>query len=67
IFDKVTVLYEGHQIYFGRAEAAKQYFVDMGFECPERQTTADFLTSLTNPAERRARPGFEHKVPRTPA
>ncbi|KAK7047758.1 Multidrug resistance protein [Paramarasmius palmivorus] len=66
IFDKVTVLYEGRQIYFGRAEAAKQYFVDMGFECPERQTTADFLTSLTNPAERRARPGFEHHVPRTP-
>ncbi|ESK91360.1 multidrug resistance protein cdr1 [Moniliophthora roreri MCA 2997] len=67
IFDKVTVLYEGRQIYFGRAEAAKQYFIDMGFECPERQTTADFLTSLTNPAERHARPGFEHKVPRTPA
>jgi ATP-binding cassette, subfamily G (WHITE), member 2, PDR len=37
----------------------------MGFYCPPRQTTADFLTSLTNPEERRPRPGFEGKVPRT--
>ncbi|KAK7047753.1 Multidrug resistance protein [Paramarasmius palmivorus] len=66
IFDKVTVLYEGRQIYFGPADEAKRYFVEMGFHCPERQTTADFLTSLTNPAERQAQPGFELKVPRTP-
>lgn len=38
----------------------------MGFDCPPRQTTADFLTSLTSPAERQIRPGFEAKVPRTP-
>ncbi|KAK7035399.1 Multidrug resistance protein [Paramarasmius palmivorus] len=66
VFDKVTVLYEGRQIYFGRAGDAKAYFMNMGFLCPERQTTADFLTSLTNPAERQARSGYEHKVPRTP-
>ncbi|KAF3390870.1 Multidrug resistance protein CDR1 [Talaromyces pinophilus] len=65
-FDKVTVLYEGRQIYFGGATEAKQFFVDMGFECPERQTTADFLTSLTSPQERRVRPGFEGRVPETP-
>ncbi|KAL0581116.1 Multidrug resistance protein [Marasmius crinis-equi] len=66
VFDRVTVLYEGRQIYFGRAHAAKEFFVNLGFECPERQTTADFLTSLTNPAERKARSGFESRVPRTP-
>ncbi|GJP96864.1 ABC transporter Cdr4 [Aspergillus niger] len=66
VFDKVTVLYEGRQIYFGRTREAKQFFVDMGFECPERQTTADFLTSLTSPSERLVRPGFENRVPRTP-
>ncbi|KAF5346654.1 hypothetical protein D9758_013227 [Tetrapyrgos nigripes] len=66
LFDKVTVLYEGRQIYFGRTEDAKEFFVEMGFQCPERQTTADFLTSLTNPYERQARPGFENLVPRTP-
>ncbi|KAL4924926.1 ABC-2 type transporter-domain-containing protein [Aspergillus undulatus] len=66
VFNKVTVLYEGRQIYFGRTEDAKKFFVDMGFECPERQTTADFLTSLTSPSERLIRPGFEDRVPRSP-
>lgn len=37
----------------------------MGFDCAPRQTTADFLTSLTNPAERVIRPGHEIRVPRT--
>ncbi|KAI9376334.1 ABC-2 type transporter-domain-containing protein [Aspergillus egyptiacus] len=66
VFDKVTVLYEGRQIYFGKTTEAKKFFVDMGFECPERQTTADFLTSLTSPSERLVRPGYENRVPRTP-
>jgi ABC-type multidrug transport system ATPase subunit len=65
-FDKATVLYEGRQIYFGRADEAKQYFINLGFECPARQTTPDFLTSMTSPIERVVRPGFEGKVPRTP-
>lgn len=65
-FDKAVVLYEGRQIYFGPCEHAKQYFVDMGYECPARQTTGDFLTSVTNPSERKVREGFDNKVPRTP-
>ncbi|KAF2276672.1 putative multidrug resistance ABC transporter [Westerdykella ornata] len=65
-FDKVLVLYEGRQIYFGRTSTAKQYFIDMGFECPDRQTDADFLTSMTSPLERVVRKGFEGRVPRTP-
>ena len=40
-------------------------FRNMGYRCPQRQTTADYLTSLTNPAERIVRPGYENKVPRT--
>ena len=66
IFDKVVVLYEGRQIYFGSTQTAKAFFVEMGFHCPERATTGDFLTSLTNPAERIVREGYEHSVPRTP-
>ena len=66
IFDKAILLYEGRQIYFGNAVRAKHFFVDMGFDCPDRQTTADFLTSLTSPAERVIRPGFENLVPQTP-
>lgn len=66
LFDKAIVLYEGRQIFFGRSEEAKQYFIDLGFECPPRQTTPDFLTSMTAPLERIVRPGFEGKAPRTP-
>ena len=60
------MLYEGRQIYFGDIRAAKEFFVNMGFECPLRQTTADFLTSITSPAERIVRAGFEGKTPYTP-
>ncbi|OTB07874.1 hypothetical protein M426DRAFT_8470 [Hypoxylon sp. CI-4A] len=66
VFDKVAVLYEGRQIYFGPKDEAKKYFTDLGYDCPSRQTTADFLTSLTNPSERTVKPGFEDRVPRTP-
>ena len=66
LFDKAAVLYEGHQIFFGRADYAKQYFVNLGFDCPARQTTPDFLTSMTAPLERVVRPGWEDRVPRTP-
>lgn len=66
LFDKATVLYEGRQIYFGPADQAKRYFEKQGWFCPARQTTGDFLTSVTNPQERVAREGFENKVPRTP-
>ncbi|KAK3044522.1 hypothetical protein LTS18_001042, partial [Coniosporium uncinatum] len=66
LFDKVIVLYEGRQIFFGRTTEAKQFFMNMGFECPDRQTDADFLTSMTSPAERVVQKGFEDRVPRTP-
>ena len=65
LFDDCILLYEGYQIYSGPAHQAKDFFVRMGYKCPARQTTADFLTSLTNPAERVARKGFEKSVPRT--
>jgi len=67
LFDKVCVLYEGEQIYFGRIGEAKQFFLDMGFECPEQQTVPDFLTSLTSASERTPKKGMEHEVPQTPA
>lgn len=66
VFDKVTVLYEGRQIYFGNIHRAKEFFIELGFECPSRQTTADFLTSLTSPLERVVRSGCENCTPRTP-
>ncbi|KAG8167727.1 hypothetical protein KVR01_003416 [Diaporthe batatas] len=32
LFDKVAVLYEGRQIFFGRTTDAKDYFVNLGFD-----------------------------------
>ncbi|CAK7202027.1 Multidrug resistance protein [Sporothrix eucalyptigena] len=66
LFDKATVLYEGRQIYFGPTGAAREYFINLGFECPARATTPDFLTSMTSPQERIVRAGFEDRAPRTP-
>ena len=65
LMDKVLVIDEGRQIFMGSAKEAKQYFIDLGFECPERQTTADFLTAITDPVERHFRPGFEDRAPKT--
>lgn len=66
VFDKTTVLYDGRQIYYGPAHTAKAFFERQGWHCPARQTTGDFLTSVTNPDERIPRLGMEQKVPRTP-
>src|ERR1041384_4895890 len=64
--DKVMVIDEGHCVFQGLAKDAKQYFIDLGFYCAERETTSDFLASVTDPAARRIREGFEGKVPLTP-
>lgn len=66
LFEKVLVLYKGRQIFFGKASRAKEYFEELGFVCPEQQTTADFLTSMTSPSERIIRPGWDDKTPRSP-
>jgi ATP-binding cassette subfamily G (WHITE) protein 2 (PDR) len=65
LFDKVIVLYDGRQIFFGKADEARAYFENLGFVCPDQQTTADFLTSMTSPNERIIRSGWEGKTPRT--
>jgi ABC-type multidrug transport system ATPase subunit len=65
-FDKVTILYRGHQIFFGEVKDAKIYFEDLGFLCRPRQTTADFLTAITDPVATRVKEGWERRVPRTP-
>jgi ATP-binding cassette subfamily G (WHITE) protein 2 (SNQ2) len=62
-FDRVLLLDKGRCIYFGPAKEAKQYFLDLGFDCEDRKSTPDFLTGVTNPQERRIRPGFEATAP----
>jgi len=65
-FDKVTVIHSGRQIYYGLIHDAKKYFTNMGYECPPRQVTAEFLTAVTDPnGFHQIKSGYEHKVPRT--
>lgn len=45
LFDKVCVIYEGKMIYYGKATEARQYFIEMGYEPANRQTTPDFLVA----------------------
>jgi ABC-type multidrug transport system ATPase subunit len=63
LFDKVMVLDEGHCIYFGPTSTAKNFFEDMGFYCPDRKSTPDFLTGLCNMNEREVRQDFTGDVP----
>lgn len=64
LMDKVLVIDEGRMVYSGPAGEAKKYFEDLGYECPDRQTTADFLTACTDPIERRFRKDFQGAVPK---
>ncbi|KAK2666368.1 hypothetical protein RAB80_018025 [Fusarium oxysporum f. sp. vasinfectum] len=50
LFDQILVLYEGREIFFGRAS----------------QTAGDYLTTITDPEQRVAKEGHEDSVPRTP-
>ena len=52
-------------IYYGPADAARDYFIEMGWEPANRQTTADFLVAVTDSNGRMAREGYESRVPRT--
>ncbi|KAL6901095.1 pleiotropic drug resistance protein [Trichoderma evansii] len=66
LVDKVLLIDGGKCLYFGPAEKAKQYFLDLGFDCPDRWTTADFLTSVSDQHERSIRSGWENRIPRSP-
>ena len=65
LMDKVLVIDQGRMVFQGPASEAKQYFVDLGLYCAERETTADFLTSVTDPAQRVFREGYEAQAPKT--
>jgi len=65
LFDKVCLIYEGRMAYFGPSNLAREYFVDLGFEPANRQTTPDFLVAVTDPSARNVREGFENRAPRT--
>jgi ABC-type multidrug transport system ATPase subunit len=65
LFDKVILIEEGKCAYFGRSEDAKAYFENLGFECPPRWTTPDFLTTVSDPHARRVKDGWKDRIPRS--
>ncbi|KAL9029499.1 MAG: hypothetical protein Q9196_002269 [Gyalolechia fulgens] len=65
LFDKVLVLDEGKEIYYGPREEARPFMEALGFICGDGANVADFLTGVTVPTERQVRQGFEASFPRT--
>ncbi|KAI4934422.1 hypothetical protein J4E85_002278 [Alternaria conjuncta] len=59
LFDKVLVLDEGKQVFYGTREQARPFMEEQGFVCSEGANVADFLTGVTVPSERQIKSGFE--------
>ncbi|KAJ5771732.1 hypothetical protein N7520_002261 [Penicillium odoratum] len=64
-FDKVLVLDEGKQIFYGPQKEAVPFMEDLGFRRDSGSNRADFLTGVTVPTERVIASGYEHRYPRT--
>ena len=66
-FDKVLVINDGRQVFFGPASEARAYFEGLGYLEKPRQTTPDYLTGCTDAFEREYRLGrSEIDTPSTP-
>ncbi|KAK4086445.1 hypothetical protein Purlil1_9291 [Purpureocillium lilacinum] len=65
LFDKVLVLDEGKEIYYGSMREARPFMEQLGFICDDGANVADFLTGVTVPTERKIRTELQHKFPRT--
>ncbi|KAK1759774.1 ABC-2 type transporter-domain-containing protein [Echria macrotheca] len=57
LFDKILVIDEGRQVYFGPAKEARAYFEGLGFLPRPRQTTPDYVTGCTDDFEREYQEG----------
>ncbi|KAH6717959.1 atrB, ABC transporter [Leptodontidium sp. MPI-SDFR-AT-0119] len=66
LFDKVLVLDEGKEIYYGPMKQARRFMEELGFVCRDGANVADYLTGVTVPTERMIKDGFDKRFPRTP-
>lgn len=57
-FDKVLVIDQGKQVYFGPANEARAYFESLGFKPKPRQTSPDYVTGCTDEWERDYAEGY---------
>ncbi|KAK0628734.1 ABC-2 type transporter-domain-containing protein [Bombardia bombarda] len=68
LFDKVLVIDEGKEVYFGPATEARAYFEGLGFLPRPRQTTPDYVTGCTDDFEREYQEGRSpDNAPHSPA
>jgi ABC-type multidrug transport system permease subunit/ABC-type multidrug transport system ATPase subunit len=65
LFDKILVIDEGKEIYYGPQKEARPFMESLGFHCNDGANVADYLTGVTVPSERKIREGFEESFPRT--
>ncbi|KAJ3542263.1 hypothetical protein NM208_g4196 [Fusarium decemcellulare] len=63
-FDKVLVLDEGKEVYYGPLKEARPFMENMGFICHHGANVADYLTGVTVPTERAIHPDYENRFPR---
>jgi ATP-binding cassette subfamily G (WHITE) protein 2 (SNQ2) len=64
LFDKVLVLDEGEEIYYGPMTEARPFLESAGFVCRDGANVADYLTGVTVPTEREIKVGHESSFPR---
>ncbi|EFQ32652.1 ABC-2 type transporter [Colletotrichum graminicola M1.001] len=64
LFDKVLVLDNGKEMYYGPASEARPFMERLGFIYSDGANVADFLTGVTVPTERAVAQGFENTFPR---
>lgn len=65
LFDKVLVLDEGKEIYYGPKDGARPFMESQGFICDDSANIGDFLTGVTVPTERQVRDEMRDSFPRT--
>jgi len=64
LFDKVTIISEGRQIFFGTIQEGQEYFSSLGFVLPERQSLSEFFVAVTDQNVRKTKDGWGDRVPR---
>lgn len=48
LFDSLTLLVHGYQVYHGPAQKALEYFADIGYHCESHNNPADFFLDVIN-------------------
>lgn len=65
LFDKITLLHKGHQIFFGTIPEALEYLGELGFVWPDRQSLTEYLVAVTDKDLRATKAEWEDRVPRS--